>query len=88
MFILDASGSIHHERFPVVLDFVIAIIADLEVDINRARIAAITWSNTAKVQFYLNTYTSKQDVIQAISYIQVGLMGPSLFTEGVEVLGK
>ena len=52
----DASGSIHRERFPIVLEFAKEIIKALEVSEQRTRVAAIKWSNNAEVEFFLNTY--------------------------------
>lgn len=55
-FVFDASGSIHRERFPIVLDFAQQIIAAFEVFSTRTRVAAVKWSNSAEVEFFLNTY--------------------------------
>ena len=56
VFVFDASGSIHRERFPLVLDFAKQIITALEVNPQRTGVAAVKWSDNAEVQFYLNTY--------------------------------
>ena len=56
VFVFDASGSIHRERFPLVLDFAKQIITALEVNPQRTRVAAVKWSNNAEAEFYLNTY--------------------------------
>ncbi len=55
-FVFDASGSIHQERFPIVLDFAKRIVAAFEVHPDRTRVAAVKWSNNAQREFYLNTY--------------------------------
>ena len=70
VFLLDASGSIHHERFPIVQDFVKQIVESLEISETRARVALLSWSNSARLDFLLNRFKSKQDVIQAVQYIE------------------
>ncbi|KAI0230324.1 Collagen alpha-6(VI) chain [Lamellibrachia satsuma] len=67
-FVLDASGSIRRNRFELVLQFVIDIVARLDVHPNRVRVGLVTFSDTAHLQFYLNSYQNRQDVIQAIRY--------------------
>jgi len=61
-FILDASGSIRNERFPKVIDFVNSIIEELQVSQVDTRIAAVSYSDTAAPQFFLNAFENKQDV--------------------------
>ena len=71
-FIIDGSGSIRHERFQDIKDFVIGIVKELEINPdrpNKVQVAAICFDTEAFVEFYLNTYRTKQDVIQAIQRI-------------------
>ena len=65
-FVLDSSGSIRVERFPTVLDFMADIVAQLDVHPTRARVGLIYWSDSAALQFPLNRFSNRQDVIQAI----------------------
>ena len=72
VFVVDGSGSIRHERFQDIKEFIIGIIEELEVNPdspNKVRIAAICFDNEAFAEFYLNTYQRKQDIIQAIQRI-------------------
>ena len=60
VFVIDASGSIRNERFPVVLNFITSIVAQLDVHPDRTRVGAIWFSDTAGVQFNLNQYSTRQ----------------------------
>lgn len=68
-FVLDASGSIRNERFPKVIDTVVAIVEQLQVSPMDAQIAAVSYSNDFAPQFFLNRYTTKQDVQLALRRI-------------------
>jgi len=67
---IDASGSIRQNRFTMVLDYVKTVVNSLEVAEDRARVGVIVFSDRATVKFHLNTFTSKQDVLQAIEMIE------------------
>ena len=72
VFLIDGSGSIRHERFQDIKDFVIGIVQELEVNPDlpsKVHIAAVCFDNEAFVEFYLNTYQRKQDIIQAVQRI-------------------
>ena len=69
VFVLDASGSIRHERFQNVLDFINSIVTQLEIATDRTRVGVIKFSDNAQIQFNLNKYRSKQDVIAHINHI-------------------
>lgn len=69
VFAIDASGSIRVERFPYVLDFAISIAETLEIRSEKTRVGAIKWSDSASVEFQLNAYTQKQDVLNALRRI-------------------
>ena len=66
VFIVDSSGSIRSSRYPLVLDYVKGIVKSLEVHPDRARVGLITFGDEATVRFHLNTYATKEDVLQAI----------------------
>ena len=71
VFLVDSSGSIRHERFPQVLDFIVNIVTNLDVASDRTRIGLLYWSSSASVGFYLNQYYKKQDVIQVSNFFSV-----------------
>jgi len=66
VFIVDDGGSIHLERFPMVLSFIASIVAQLDVGPNRTRVGLIYYSDNATLGFALNQYTNQQDVIEAV----------------------
>jgi collagen type VI alpha len=68
-FVIDASGSIRNERFPKVIDFIVSIIEQFQVSSDDTRIAAVSYSDNAAHQFFLNTYSTKQDVQLAMRRI-------------------
>ena len=66
---IDASGSIRLNRFTMVLDYVRTVVNALEVAEDRARVGVIVFSDSATVKFHMNTYKTKQDILQAIETI-------------------
>lgn len=72
VFLIDRSGSIRSNRFEAVKEFFVSVIDELEVYDGKIRIGAVTFDDTAEVGFYLNSYSSKQDIVQAIRKIQYG----------------
>ena len=56
------------------LNFVKDIVSDLEVDSDRARVAVITWSNSARVEFELDTYSTNQVNILKKSLKKISLI--------------
>ena len=67
--IIDVSGSIQFERIGVVREFIVSIIADLDVGPNSTRVGAVYFSEEAYAAFSLDQYQSRQDVQEAIRYI-------------------
>jgi collagen type VI alpha len=65
-FILDSAGTVHGERWHYMTDFVAGVVSQLDIAADRTRVAAIYYSDTAYTGFTLNTYTVRQDVIQAV----------------------
>ena len=69
VFAIDASGSIRNERFPYVVSFIESLIAPLEVREGRTRVGVLKWSDQAQVEFQLNKYANRQDVLHHIRHI-------------------
>lgn len=46
------------------------MISYLDVSQSQTRIGVVSWSDSADVDFNLNKYTNKQDVLQALQYIK------------------
>jgi len=93
VFMIDSSGSIRAERFPLLLDHVKSIVNDLTIGPDRAQVGVITFDDTAMIRFNLNTYKTKADILQAVSNIvyvrdkktntadALALLASTMFTE-------
>lgn len=68
--VLDVSGSIRRERLRLVKEWIADFLDDLPIDQERIRVGVIRYSNSAQVQFHLNRYKSKQDVLDHIKRIE------------------
>ena len=66
---VDASDSIRIERFPHVIELLAAVVEQLDVDSGRVRVAAVKFANTSSVEFQLDAYRSKQDVMNAVQRV-------------------
>ena len=70
-FILDMSGSVD-TVYNSSINFIKHVIYGLPVRADRARVALVSYSNNAKVEFHLNTYRSKQGILNALSFRAAG----------------
>lgn len=68
--VLDVSGSIRRGRLTLVKEWIISFLDDLPIDGSRVRVGLIKFSDSAEVQFQLNTYNSKQDVFEHIRRVE------------------
>ena len=66
VFILDGSGSVRHENFDIMKDFVKHLLETINVGPTDSRVGMVTFSNSAHVEFYLNDYESRFSVSNAI----------------------
>ena len=67
-FLLHSADTVHPERWRYMKQFVIDAINRLDVGTDRTRVSVITWSDTAQVDFTLDQFNSRQDVIQVGLY--------------------
>uniref|UniRef100_A0A4W5KAN3 Collagen, type VI, alpha 3 n=1 Tax=Hucho hucho TaxID=62062 RepID=A0A4W5KAN3_9TELE len=65
VFLVDGSDDVRNE-FPVIQDFILRAVEKLNVNENKDRISVVQYSKDARVNFYFNTYASKNKVIHAI----------------------
>lgn len=61
--ILDVSGSIQLERYPMVLDFVASLLQDFSISPNATRVGAVYFSSSAYAAFYLDSYKEKKVIV-------------------------
>ncbi len=75
VFVADVSGSLEEsDVFDIQLTFMQQVVQGLDFRFGRARCAFVTFAGGvygAHVQFYLDQYTSRQDVLNAISLTEV-----------------
>ncbi|CAI9720129.1 Hypothetical predicted protein [Octopus vulgaris] len=70
MLVLDDSGSVGSKNFAKVKTFAQNIVKSFNIGRNKIRVGAITFSNKVKLQFRLNRYYNKKNVLKAINRIK------------------
>uniref|UniRef100_A0A8C7TCF7 Collagen alpha-3(VI) chain n=1 Tax=Oncorhynchus mykiss TaxID=8022 RepID=A0A8C7TCF7_ONCMY len=65
VFLLDGSDGTR-SGFPAMRDFVQRVVETLSVDENKDRVAVVQYSRDPAAQFYLNTYTTKGDILNTV----------------------
>lgn len=65
MFLLDGSDGTR-SGFPAMRDFVERVVEKLNVGTNRDRVSVVQYSREAEVNFYLNTYTTREDIVDSV----------------------
>ncbi|KAL3856013.1 hypothetical protein ACJMK2_015210, partial [Sinanodonta woodiana] len=70
VFVIDSSRSIWITYFKQQLDFVKHLVNAFDVGQGKTRIGAINFSNKHMTEFHLNTFDSKEDILNAVSNVQ------------------
>ena len=65
VFLLDGSDGTR-SGFPAMRDFVQRVVETLSVDDNKDRVSVVQYSRDAQVQFYLNTYMTKGQILDTV----------------------
>ncbi|KAI9527646.1 hypothetical protein NQZ68_028869 [Dissostichus eleginoides] len=65
VFLLDGSDSTRN-GFPAMRDFVERVVEKLNVGENRDRVSVVQYSKDAEVNFYLKTYSTKEDIVDSV----------------------
>ncbi|KAM6986606.1 collagen alpha-3(VI) chain [Aplochiton taeniatus] len=65
VFLLDGSDGTRN-GFPAMTDFVQRVVEKLNVGVNRDRVSVVQYGRDQEVHFYLNTYTTKEEVLDAV----------------------
>ena len=82
-FVLDSSGSIRSSgigNWNLMLNFLVNIVRRLSIGSNAIRVAVVSYSGRARVEFLLDTYDNRQELINAI--LDIEYMGFSTNTSG------
>ena len=65
VFLLDGSNGTRN-GFPAMRDFVERVVEKLNVGENKDRVSVVQFSIDAEVHFYLNTYTTREDIVDSV----------------------
>ncbi|KAG7999640.1 Collagen alpha-3(VI) chain [Nibea albiflora] len=65
VFLLDGSDGTRR-GFPAMRDFVERAVEKLNVGQNKDRVSVVQYSRDAEVKFYLNTYATKEDIVDSV----------------------
>ncbi|XP_070832691.1 collagen alpha-3(VI) chain-like [Chaetodon trifascialis] len=80
VFLVDGSNYIGSSNFPYVRDFIINVVNQLEIRPDRVQIGLLQFADRPKIEFYLNSHRSRQDVVDRVS--QLRLTGGSVLNTG------
>uniref|UniRef100_A0A4W5NVM3 Collagen, type VI, alpha 3 n=1 Tax=Hucho hucho TaxID=62062 RepID=A0A4W5NVM3_9TELE len=80
VFMVDGSSYIGGANLPYVRDFIVGVVNLLDVRPDRVRIGLMQFAENPKIEFYLNTHNTKQDVLASVG--QLRLMGGSALNTG------
>jgi len=65
VFLLDGSDSTRN-GFPAMRDFVEKVVEKLNVGESKDRVSVVQYSRDSEVNFYLNTYSTKEDIVDSV----------------------
>lgn len=65
VFLLDGSEGTR-DGFPAMRDFVEKVVEKLNVGPNKDRVSVVQYSRDAEVHFHLNTYTTRDDIVDSL----------------------
>ncbi|KAM8934133.1 collagen alpha-3(VI) chain [Pelodytes ibericus] len=80
VFLLDGSVNVGNTNLPFVRDFIINLINNLDIRSEGTRIGLAQFSDTPKTEFYLNTFSSKSDLVSRLG--QLRLKGGNVLNTG------
>uniref|UniRef100_A0AAR2J3Z0 VWFA domain-containing protein n=1 Tax=Pygocentrus nattereri TaxID=42514 RepID=A0AAR2J3Z0_PYGNA len=80
VFLVDGSNYVGNANLPAVRDFISSIVNRLDVRPERVRIGLIQFAERPRTVFYLNTHSTKQDVLASIAQLQ--LIGGNVLRTG------
>ena len=67
VFVVEYSATLKESQYRRLLDFIVNVVAQLDIDSGKVRVAVITFSDTSTVQFRLSTYSSRVEVANAVT---------------------
>ncbi|XP_044534829.1 collagen alpha-6(VI) chain [Gracilinanus agilis] len=66
VFIIDSSGSIDHDEYNIMKEFMIKLVKKADVGQNRVRFGALKYSDDPEILFYLDEHDTKSKVISVL----------------------
>ncbi|XP_006883459.1 PREDICTED: collagen alpha-6(VI) chain [Elephantulus edwardii] len=66
VFVIDSSGSIDHDEYNIMKDFMISLVKKADVGKNRVRFGALKYADDPEVLFYLGDLSTKGEVITVL----------------------
>ncbi|XP_068401997.1 collagen alpha-6(VI) chain [Eschrichtius robustus] len=78
VFVIDNSGSIDHDEYNIMKDFMIDLVKKADVDKNHVRFGALKYADDPEVLFYLDKLGTKWEVISELQNDQP--MGGNTYT--------
>ncbi|XP_041118333.1 collagen alpha-3(VI) chain-like isoform X5 [Polyodon spathula] len=66
IFLIDGSDNVGAANFPIIRDFVLNFIDNLSVGDDAMRVAVVQYSDDPNIEFYLNSYSTKTEVMDAV----------------------
>jgi collagen type VI alpha len=70
-FVLDLSGSVDIVYYNSIA-FIREVVEGLPLNFGRTRVGLVSYSDTARINFYLDTYTTREEVLNALSFSLAG----------------
>ena len=80
VFLVDGSNYIGNTNWPYLRDFMINVVNQLDVRPERVQIGLVQFAADPRIEFYLNSFNNRQDVVDKIS--QLRLTGGSVLNTG------
>ncbi|KAG7467427.1 hypothetical protein MATL_G00153670 [Megalops atlanticus] len=67
VFLVDGSSYVGDAGFPYVRDFISTVVNQLDVSPERVQIGLMQFARDSRPEFYLNSYSNKQDILDAVA---------------------
>ncbi|XP_078407830.1 collagen alpha-3(VI) chain-like isoform X8 [Cetorhinus maximus] len=80
VFLIDGSDNVGNRNLPFVRDFLTSIIENLDIGSDRIQIGLVQYSNYAETEFYLNTYSSEDEILSHVEGLR--LRGGTILNTG------
>ena len=67
VFLVDISGSLEQTGYDLPVAFIQTVVEGLNFRFGRTRVAYVTFAKTPTIHFYLDTYNTNLDILNAVS---------------------